>query len=548
MLPTKIPISQGKVIYHGKDARERILNGINTISNAVGVTLGPMGKTVIIESPYGEPKITKDGVSVAKSIDFNDKCMNIGAQLVKSVASQSNDYAGDGTTTATILVQSMCNEGLKALQSGLNHEGIKSGIEKAKNEVLKSIKEQSKKIENDSEIKNVAEISSNDKEIGKMISDAMKKIGKEGMITVREGKGINDTLEIISGMHLDSGLMSPIFKNSKGQKAIYNDCSVLITDMTISSAEQLVPILETIYKKKTPLLIIADNIEGDALTMLILNKIKGLPVVPIRAPEFGENRKQVLYDIAAVTGGEVISYDLGMKLENATEKQLGKVKRIEVDKENTVLCEGAGSKHEVDNRVKDLKENLSKAESDYEKKKLRERIAKMTGGIAVINVGGNSEVEVGEKKDRIDDAVCAVKAAVQEGIVPGGGVAFINASKKLDAMKLNSLEEKIGVDIVKNAILSPAKLIAKNAGKDGNVTIQKIKDSPNGYGFDAKRGIFCDMIKSGIIDPTKVVRTAFEGAISVSNAFSNSSAVVIDDPVIQPKSNDEPQYPIPGRF
>eukprot|EP01092_Planopodium_desertum_P012392 TRINITY_DN584_c0_g1_i3.p1 TRINITY_DN584_c0_g1~~TRINITY_DN584_c0_g1_i3.p1 ORF type:complete len:556 (-),score=213.88 TRINITY_DN584_c0_g1_i3:86-1753(-) len=508
--------ASGKDIKFGSDARALMAKGVNKLADAVQVTLGPKGRNVVLEQSYGAPKITKDGVTVAKHIEFKDRYENIGAQLVRNVASATNDVAGDGTTTATVLTRAIFNEGCKSVAAGLNPMDLYRGIQMAVDAVVADLKAQTKEISTKAEIAQVATISANgDTVIGNLIADAMEKVGKEGVITVKDGTSLENEIEIIEGMKFDQGYISRYFAtDTKTQKCVMEDPAILVVDGKISNVQELIPILEATSKARKKLMIIAENIEGDALATLILNKLRGLQVVAVKAPGFGDNRKANLQDIAVLTGAQVVSEEVGIKLEEIDLSFLGSCKTLEI----TERCDS-------------IREAISKTTSDYDKEKLQERLAKLSGGVAVLKVGGASEVEVNEKKDRITDALNATRAAVEEGIVPGGGVALLRASLKLDSLHTTIFDQGIGIKIVQRAIRVPCKAIADNAGSEGSVIVGKLLESKDPHwGYNAAIGEFTNMIKAGIIDPTKVVRTALVDACSVAGLMTTSEAIVVDLP------------------
>ena len=530
-----------KEIKYSMTAREKMMKGVDTLANAVRVTLGPKGRNVIIEKSWGSPKITKDGVTVAKEIELEDKFENMGVQMVKEVASKTSDVAGDGTTTATILAQSMYKEGSKLVAAGANPMAIKRGIDKAVEAVVKELKEISKATKDKKEIAQVGTISANnDTTIGDIIAEAMEKVGKEGVITVEEAKGMETTLEIVEGMQFDRGYLSPYFVTDPEKMEVHlEEPYILLHEKKISNMKDLVPILEQIARMNKPLLVIAEDVEGEALATLVVNKLKGtLKCAAVKAPGFGDRRKAMLEDIAILTGGQVVSEDLGIKLENVTLKDLGTAKRVTIDKDNTTIVDGGGSKEALEGRVKQLRVQIEETTSDYDREKLQERLAKLIGGVAVINVGAATETEMKEKKDRVEDALNATRAAVEEGIVPGGGVAYIRALKALDKMKLEG-DEQLGVDLVKRALEEPVRQIANNAGHEGSIVVQKVKEGKDAFGFNAEKGEFEDLIKSGIIDPTKVVRCALQNASSVASLLLTTEAMVAE----KPEEKKKPETP-----
>jgi chaperonin GroEL len=523
-----------KDIRLGTDARERMLHGIDILTNAVRVTLGPKGRNVVLDKSYGAPRITKDGVTVAKEIELSDKFENMGAQMVREVASKTSTVAGDGTTTATILAHAIVREGVKAVAAGMNPMDLKRGVDMAVDAVVKDIQKRSKKVSTNDEIAQVGTISANgDPEIGRMLAEAMKKVGNEGVITVEEAKSLETELDVVEGMQFDRGYLSPYFvTNAEKMLAELDDPYILLHEKKLSSLQTLLPILEAVVQSGRPLLIVAEDIEGEALATLVVNKLRGgLKVAAVKAPGFGDRRKAMLEDIAALTGGQVISEDLGIKLENVTLDMLGHAKRVRIEKENTTIIDGAGKKEDILARTGQLKVQIEETTSDYDREKLQERLAKLAGGVAVIRVGGGSEVEVKERKDRVDDAMHATKAAVEEGIVAGGGVALLFASKILAALNPANNDQKVGIEIVRKAIESPVRQIAENSGFEGSVVVGKLTDKgdPN-YGFDAQSGEYKDMVAAGIIDPTKVVRVALQDAASVAGLLITTEAMVGDRP------------------
>ena len=521
-----------KEIKYSANAREKIMRGVDTLANAVKITLGPKGRNVLIEKSWGSPKITKDGVTVAKEVEIEDKFENMGAQMVKEVASKTSDVAGDGTTTATILAQAIYREGSKLVAAGANPMSIKRGIEKSVDVVVQELKKLSKPTKEKKEIAQVGTISANnDTTIGDIISEAMEKVGKEGVITVEEAKSMETTLEIVEGMQFDRGYLSPYFVTEPEKMEVHlEDPYILLNEKKISVMKDMIPILEQIAKMGRPLVIIAEDIEGEALATLVVNKLRGtLKCAAVKAPGFGDRRKAMLEDIAILTGGQVISEDLGMKLENMTINDLGTAKRVTIDKDNTTIVDGGGSREALEGRVKQIRAQIDETTSDYDREKLQERLAKLIGGVAVINVGAATETEMKEKKDRVEDALNATRAAVEEGIVPGGGVAFIRAMKALDKMKLEG-EEQLGVNIVKRAMEEPVRQIANNAGFEGSVVVQHVMDGKDNYGFNAETGEYEDLMKAGIIDPTKVARFALQNAASVAGLLMTTEAMVAEKP------------------
>jgi len=523
-----------KEVRFGSDARDRMLRGVDTLANAVKVTLGPKGRNVVIEKSFGAPRITKDGVSVAKEIELSDKFENLGAQLIREVASKTNDLAGDGTTTATVLAQAIVREGVKAVAAGLNPMDLRRGIDKAVAAVVEELKTRSRKITTPAETAQVGTISANgESEIGDMISQAMQKVGNEGVITVEEAKGIQTELDVVEGMQFDRGYVSPYFiTNPEKMIADLDSPYILIFEKKLSQLQPMLPLLEAVVQTGKPLLIIAEDVEGEALATLVVNKLRGgLKIAAVKAPGFGDRRKAMLEDIAILTGGQVISEDLGIKLENVTLAMLGRAKKVLIEKENTTIIEGVGSKDDITGRVNQIRAQIEETTSDYDREKLQERLAKLAGGVAVIRVGGASEVEVKERKDRVDDALHATRAAVEEGIVPGGGVALARASLVLEGVKAENTDQKTGIEIIRRAIQVPLRQIAENAGEDGAVIAGKVLDnSTYTFGFDAQSGEFKDMVAAGIIDPAKVVRTALQDAASVASLIITTEAGVVERP------------------
>src|SRR5271156_3361956 len=523
-----------KDVRFGPDARDRILRGVDILANAVKITLGPKGRNVVLEKSYGAPRITKDGVTVAKEIELSDKFENLGAQLIREVASKTATIAGDGTTTATVLAQSIVREGVKAVAAGLNPMDLRRGIDKAVTAVVEELKKRTKKITTPAETAQVGTISANgETEIGEMISKAMQKVGKEGVITVEEAKGIETELDVVEGMQFDRGYVSPYFiTNAEKMIADLDAPYILIFEKKLSGLQPMLPLLEAIVQTGKPLLIIAEDVEGEALATLVVNKLRGgLKIAAVKAPGFGDRRKAILEDIAILTGGQVISEDLGIKLETVTIAMLGKAKKIVIEKENTTIIEGSGKKADISGRVAQIRAQSEETTSDYDREKLQERLAKLAGGVAIIRVGGASEVEVKERKDRVEDALHATRAAVEEGIVPGGGVALARASLILAKLKAENRSQKFGIEIVRKAIQVPLRQISENAGEDGAVIAGKVLDKDEySYGFDAQSGEFKDMVKAGIIDPTKVVRTALQDAASVASLIITTEAGVTERP------------------
>jgi chaperonin GroEL len=532
-----------KDVRFGTDARQRMMRGVDILSEAVKVTLGPKGRNVILDKSYGAPRITKDGVTVAKEVELTDKFENMGVQMVREVASKTNDIAGDGTTTAIVLAQAIVREGLRAVSSGLNPMDLKRGVDKAVTALVAELEKRSKKITTQAETAQVGTISANgEAEIGRMIAKAMQKVGNEGVITVEEAKGIETELDVVEGMQFDRGYMSPYFiTNPEKMNIELADPYILIYEKKLSGLQSLLPLLEAVAQSTRPLLIIAEDVEGEALATLVVNKLRGgLRVAAVKAPGFGDRRKAMLEDIAVLTKGELISEELGIKLENVTLAMLGTAKRVLIEKENTTIVEGAGKKSDISARCGQIRTQIEDTTSDYDKEKLQERLAKLAGGVAIIRVGGASEVEVKEKKDRVDDGLHATRAAVEEGIVPGGGVALARASLILSKLKADNDDQRVGIEIVRRAVQTPLRQIAENAGEDGAVISGKVleKDDYN-WGFDAQTGEFKDMVKAGIIDPTKVVRSALQHAASVGSLMLTTEAMVADH-VEQPSDEASP--------
>jgi chaperonin GroEL len=523
-----------KDVRFGSDARERMLRGVDILANAVKVTLGPKGRNVVLDKSFGAPRITKDGVTVAKDIELGDKFENMGAQMVREVASKTSDIAGDGTTTATVLAQAIVREGAKAVAAGMNPMDLKRGIDKAVTAVVEELKKRTKKITTPAETAQVGAIAANgETEIGKMISEAMQKVGNEGVITVEEAKGIQTELEVVEGMQFDRGYVSPYFiTNAEKMVAELADPYILIHEKKLSSLQPILPLLESIVQSGKPLLIVAEDVEGEALATLVVNKLRGgLKVAAVKAPGFGDRRKAMLEDIGILTGGQVISEDLGIKLESVTLNMLGKAKRVLIEKENTTIVEGSGKKADIVGRCNQIRAQIEETTSDYDREKLQERLAKLAGGVAVIRVGGASEVEVKERKDRVDDALHATRAAVEEGVVAGGGVPLARASLILSKLKADNDDQRFGIEIVRKAVQTPLRQIAENAGEDGAVIAGKILDRDEyNWGFDAQTGEFKDLVKAGIVDPTKVVRTALQDAASVAGLLVTTEAMVAEKP------------------
>src|ERR1700742_2498338 len=523
-----------KEVEFGGEGRQRMLRGVDILADAVKVTLGPKGRNVVLDRSFGAPRITKDGVTVAKEIELADKFENMGAQMVREVASKTNDIAGDGTTTATVLAQSIVREGAKAVAAGMNPMDLKRGIDKAVTAVVEELKKRTRKITTPAETAQVGTISANgESEIGKMISEAMQKVGNEGVITVEEAKGIQTELEVVEGMQFDRGYVSPYFiTNAKKMIAELAEPYILIHEKKLSSLQPMLPLLESVVQSGKPLLIVAEDVEGEALATLVVNKLRGgLKVAAVKAPGFGDRRKAMLEDIAILTGGTVISEDLGIKLENVKITDLGKAKKILIEKENTTIVEGAGKKNDIQGRCGQIRAQIEETTSDYDREKLQERLAKLAGGVAVIRVGGSTEVEVKERKDRVDDSLHATRAAVEEGIVPGGGIALLRALKVLDNVRPANPDQKAGVEIVRRAIQAPARQIAQNAGDDGSVVVGKLLEKTDySWGYNAATGEYQDLVKAGIIDPAKVVRTALQDAASVASLLITTEALIAEKP------------------
>src|SRR5438874_7033986 len=521
-----------KLVKFGQDAREKILRGVNILADAVTVTLGPRGRNVVLDKSFGAPAVTKDGVTVAKEVELEDKFENMGAQMVKEVASKTSDVAGDGTTTATVLARAIFTEGLKMVVACHDPMTLKRGVDKAVEAIVTELKSLSKPTKEQKEIAQVGTISANnDSTIGEIIAEAMSKVGKEGVITVEEAKSLDTQLEVVEGMQFDRGYLSPYFVTDPDRmECVYEDVYILIHEKKISSMKDLLPLLEQVARSSKPLLLIAEDLEGEALATLVVNKIRGtLQCVGVKAPGFGDRRKAMLEDIATLTGGRVIAEELGMKLENVALQDLGRCKRIVVDKDNTTLVDGAGKKTDIEGRIKQIRAQIEETTSDYDREKLQERLAKLVGGVAVVRVGAATEVEMKEKKARVEDALHATRAAVEEGIVPGGGVALLRAQAALDALKLSD-EEMVGVRIVRLAIVEPLRWIARNAGADGSVVLEKVRDGKAAFGFNAQTETYEDLLKAGIIDPTKVLRTALQNAASVAGLMLTTEAMVAEKP------------------
>ena len=532
-----------KIIQFGPDARSALKRGVDTLADAVRVTLGPRGRNVVIDKKFGAPTVTKDGVTVAKEIEVEDTMENMGAQMVREVASKTSDVAGDGTTTATVLAQAIYREGLKNVTAGANPMDLKRGIDLAVEKVVSGLKEMSREVTDKKEIAQVGTISANnDREIGELIANAMDKVGKDGVITVEEAKGTDTTMEVVEGMQFDRGYLSAYFvTDTERMEANLEDPYILIHDKKISAMKDLLPILEKVAQGGRSILIIAEDMEGEALATLVVNKIRGtLKAVAVKAPGFGDRRKAMLEDIAVLAGGQVISEEKGFKLENVQLSFLGTAKKVTIDKDNTTIVEGAGSKDDIKRRINEIKAQIEKTTSDYDKEKLQERLAKLSGGVAVLKIGATTEVEMKEKKARVEDALHATRAAVEEGIVPGGGVALIRAMAKLDSIKTDGEDQKIGVDIVKKALEEPLRWIVNNAGLEGAVILQKVKDGKDDFGFDAQTEKYDNLLKAGVIDPTKVTRTALQNAASVASLLLTTEAIVCEKP-----EKEKPAMPTP---
>jgi chaperonin GroEL len=532
-----------KEVRFSSDAREKMLRGVDTLANAVKVTLGPKGRNVVIDKSFGAPRITKDGVTVAKEIELEDKFENMGAQMVREVASKTNDLAGDGTTTATVLAQAIVKEGAKSVAAGMNPMDLKRGIDLAVEAVVTDLKGHAKKIANNDEIAQIATISANgDKEIGRFLADAMAKVGNEGVITVEEAKSLDSELEVVEGMQFDRGFVSPYFvTNAEKMRVELEDPYILIHEKKLSNLQPMLPVLEAVVQSGKPLLVIAEEVEGEALATLVVNKLRGgLKIAAVKAPGFGDRRKAMLEDIAILTGGNVISEELGTKLENVTLHMLGRAKKVTIDKDNTTIVDGAGKKADIQSRTGQIRQQIEETTSDYDREKLQERLAKLSGGVAVIRVGGSTEVEVKERKDRVDDALHATRAAVEEGVLPGGGIALLRALKALEKCQPANSDQKAGVDIVRRAIQAPARQIAQNAGDDGSVVVGKLLEkSDYSWGYNAATGEYQDLVKAGIIDPAKVVRTALQDAASVASLLITTEALIAE----KPKKEKAPAVP-----
>ena len=534
-----------KEIKHSSEARERLMHGVNILADAVRVTLGPKGRNVVLDKSFGAPRITKDGVTVAKEIELKDKFENMGAQMVREVASRTSDEAGDGTTTATVLAQSIAREGMKAVAAGMNPMDLKRGIDTAVESVVGDVEKRSRKIRGRNEIAQVGTISANgDKEVGDILAEAMEKVGNEGVITVEEAKGLATELDVVEGMQFDRGYLSPYFvTNAEKMQAELEDAYILLHEKKLSNLQAMLPLLESVVQTSKPLLVIAEDVEGEALATLVVNKLRGgLKIAAVKAPGFGDRRKAMLEDIAILTGGQVISEDLGIKLENVTLDMLGQAKRVLMGKDDTTVVEGAGKKREIEGRCGQIRAQIEETTSDYDREKLQERLAKLAGGVAVIKVGGSTEVEVKERKDRVEDALHSTRAAVEEGVVPGGGVTLLYATRALEKLKGENADQQVGIDIVRRALQTPVRQIAENAGLDGAVVSGKLLEQKDtNYGFDAQSESYGDLVKAGIIDPAKVVRIALEDAASIAGLLVTTEAMVAE----KPEKKDTPAMP-PG--
>ena len=535
-----------KEVKFGVDARDKMLRGVDILANAVKVTLGPKGRNVVLDKSFGAPRITKDGVTVAKDIELDDKFENMGAQMVREVASKSADLAGDGTTTATVLAAAIVKEGAKSVAAGMNPMDLKRGIDLAVEAVVADLQKNSKKVTSNDEIAQVGTISANgDKEIGDFLAKAMAKVGNEGVITVEEAKSLDTELDVVEGMQFDRGYISPYFvTNADKMRVEFDDAYILINEKKLSSLNEMLPLLEAVVQTGKPLVIVAEDVEGEALATLVVNRLRGgLKVAAVKAPGFGDRRKAMLQDIAILTGGQAISEDLGIKMESVTLQMLGRAKKVMIDKENTTIVNGAGKKADIEARVAQIKAQIEETTSDYDREKLQERLAKLAGGVAVIRVGGATEVEVKERKDRVDDAMHATRAAVEEGILPGGGVALLRASEQLKRIKTQNDDQKTGVEIVRKALSAPARQIAINAGEDGSVIVGKVLEKEQySYGFDSQTGEYVNMVSKGIIDPTKVVRAAIQNAASVASLLITTEAMIAE----LPKKNAPAPGGMPG--
>ncbi len=531
-----------KDVKFSSDARERMLRGVDILANAVKVTLGPKGRNVVLDKSFGAPRVTKDGVTVAKDIELKDKFENMGAQMVREVASKTNDIAGDGTTTATVLAQSIVREGVKAVAAGMNPMDLKRGIDLAVAAVVEDLRKRSRKVTANSEIAQVGTISANgDAEVGAMLAEAMERVGNEGVITVEEAKSLETELEVVEGMQFDRGYLSPYFvTDADKMQAVLDDPYILVFEKKLSGLQAMLPLLESVVQSGKPLLVIAEDVEGEALATLVVNRLRGgLKVAAVKAPGFGDRRKAMLEDIAILTGGQVVSEDVGIKLENVTLDMLGRAKRVIITKEETTVVDGVGKKKDIEGRIGQIKAQIEETSSDYDREKLQERLAKLAGGVAVIRVGGATEVEVKERKDRVDDALHATRAAVEEGIVPGGGVALLRAAAKLAKLEADNDDQKVGIRIVRRALEAPVRQIAENAGTDGSIVVGKILENKDTqWGYNAQSGKYGDLVKEGVIDPTKVVRAALQDAASIAGLLITTEAMVADKP-----EKNEPAMP-----
>ena len=532
-----------KEVRFSADARERMLRGVDILANAVKVTLGPKGRNVVIDKSFGAPRTTKDGVTVAKEIELEDKFENMGAQMVREVASKTNDVAGDGTTTACVLTQSIVREGAKSVAAGMNPMDLRRGIDLAVGVVMEDLKKRSKKVKGTEEIAQVGTISANgETAIGEMIANAMQKVGNEGVITVEEAKSLDTELEVVEGMQFDRGYLSPYFiTNADKMYAELEEPYILLHEKKLSNLQAMLPILEAVVQSGRPLLIVAEDVEGEALATLVVNKLRGgLKVAAVKAPGFGDRRKAMLEDIAVLSGGQVISEDLGIKLENVTLEMLGRAKRVRIEKENTTIVDGSGKKADIQGRITQIKAQIEETTSDYDREKLQERLAKLAGGVAVIKVGGATEVEVKERKDRVDDALNATRAAVEEGIVPGGGVALLRAKKAVDALKSDNADIQAGIKIVSKALEAPIRQIAENSGVEGSIVVGRVLEKSGNFGFDAQKEEYVDLVLAGIIDPTKVVRIALQDAASIASILITTEAMIAEKP------KEKAPAPMPG--
>ncbi len=534
-----------KILKFGEEARQSLLKGINILADAVKVTLGPKGRNVVLDKKFGSPTITNDGVTIAKEIELEDPFENMGAELVKEVASKTNDVAGDGTTTATVLAQSIMKEGLKNITAGANPLHIKKGIEKAVDAIVKEIKRVAQKVNTKEEIEQIASISANDKEVGKLIAEAMEKVGKDGVITVEEAKSMETTLEVVEGMQFDRGYVSPYFvTDPERMEAVLEDAYLLITDKKLASMQDLLPVLEKIAQTGRPFVIIADDVEGEALATLVVNRLRGtLKCTAVKAPGFGDRRKEMLEDIAILTGGQVISEEIGIKMDKADLTMCGKAKRVTVDKENTTIVGGEGDKKAIEKRISQIRKQIEETTSDYDKEKLQERLAKLVGGVAVINVGAATETEMKNKKFKIEDALHATRAGVEEGIVPGGGIVLLNAVSVLEKVKADDSDEQTGINIIRRSLEQPVREIAENAGTEGSIVVERIRKEKFGIGYNAETNEYVDMVKSGIVDPAKVTRSALQNAASISALLLTTETLITDKPEDKKEMPQMPQMP-----